>query len=285
MVPIGDFIMLTVLFMGLRAAMAIGFSLIFGVSKVFYLTYGALYMVGAYMTYSAVSILNLEPFVALLMAVTIPVLIALISYKYLVHPRRNEELNVVILTFAFASVLEQIVRLSLSPQARTLPPFFQGSISLIAISISNQRLSAVVISFAALVGLWFLTNKTKIGHGIRAVSENEELARISGIDTPRIMMLVTALGAFFAGLSGFLLAPLFPIEPHMGWSALTEALTIVVLGGAGSIPGTIIGAFVVSFVEVLVGVTVSSAAARVGTAVVLIAVLLFKPKGLLGVKM
>lgn len=285
MFPIAEYIILATLFAGLRATMAMGFSLIFGVSKIFYMAYGALYMIGAYMTYVAISILDSSPLFAVLLALAVPTLIGVLSFRFLVFPKRKEELTVVITTFALASILEQTIRLTLTPYSRTVSPFFPGSTSIFGTIVGNQRLASLGISFVALASLWVFIKRTRTGGAIRAVSENEELARITGIDILRITLLVVAMGSFFAGLSGFLLSPLYPIEPHMGWIALTEALTIVVLGGAGSIPGTVVGAIVVSFVEVLVGLTVSSSAAAIGTAVVLILTLLFRPKGLFGAKL
>lgn len=269
---------------GSMGILAVGFSLIFGVSRIFYMSYGAIYMIAGYALYTASVLFGLTPLFSLFIAIAISSVTSFIIIRFGVFRIRKQEMNVVIITFAYASVLEQVVRLSLPPYPRTLPSYILGSIGIYGVVVSIERIVSLAVSLVCIAALWLFVAKTKTGKAIRATSESEEMAQILGVRTDRLILLVVAIASALAALASFLLAPIYLIEPSMGWDALIESFAVVVLGGLGSVKGTIFAAFILSYAEVAAGAYLMTGTQRMISFITIMFILLVRPRGLFGEK-
>jgi len=270
---------------GIYAILALGFSLMFGVARVLNLAQGALLMVSAYFVYIFTSILHLNAPLSIVLAIFLGALIGVIIYRLLISRIEEHHTSVVLMTLTIALALEEIIMLIFSAHYRRADPFIPGSISLMGVNIPNQYWLTLGVVLICLIGCWILLYGTRVGLAIRAIAQDREIANVMGINAGKVYVIVMALGTALAGIAGIMVAPIYVLSPLMGWHPLSMMLAVVVLGGLGSIKGSVIGAFILAFVEAIVVFLVPSGGflKSVVALVIVIAVLLIRPEGLYGV--
>jgi len=268
------------------ALLALGFSLIYGVADVINLAHGALYMLGAYMFYAFVSSFQLESLPALVLAVIFVGFTGMIIYRLFVHPVIEDVLAVLMVTLGVTLMVEQLVRLNFGGGNITVN-LLQGSTEIVGVTVTIQQLLAFAVSLSLLAVLWIFIAKSKIGGAMRAVAQDREVAMLVGINTERLYMLTMALSASFAALAGILIAAYTVASPGMWSYPLTMSFAVVVLGGLGSIKGSLVGAFIVGYAEKAVTVLIPQGSYLQGLValVVMVVVLLVRPAGLFGKRM
>jgi len=268
------------------ALLALGFSLIYGVADVINLAHGALYMLGAYMFYAFVSSFQLESLPALVLAVIFVGFTGMIIYRLFVHPVIEDVLAVLMVTLGVTLMVEQLVRLNFGGGNITVN-LLQGSTEIVGVTVTTQQLLAFAVSLSLLAVLWIFIAKSKIGGAMRAVAQDREVAMLVGINTERLYMLTMALSASFAALAGILIAAYTVASPGMWSYPLTMSFAVVVLGGLGSIKGSLVGAFIVGYAEKAVTVLIPQGSYLQGLValVVMVVVLLVRPAGLFGKRM
>ena len=265
---------------GLYALIAIGFTLIFGVGGVLNLAHGASIVMGAF-SYFGARALGSGVLLAVVAAVVVPGIVMGVVYLGMISRFEDEPIMVLILTLVFAVVVEQVV-LNLVGASPTVLSITEGTVSILGVSFTITRVLMFAISLS-LVGLLIaFINFTRLGRAIVATSQSRKGASLVGIDSGRINLLIWMLAGAFAGLAGMFLGATQGASFRMGRGPLVLAFSIVVVGGIGSVRGSVLGAFIIGFAEVLTVSMISSKLSGLASLVILVLVLLVKPEGLFG---
>jgi branched-chain amino acid transport system permease protein len=275
------------------ALMAVGLSLIFGILKIVNFAHGEFYMLGAYAYTLAALVLGASPWLALPLAFLVGALVGLVVERLLMRPLyagyaswgllRDE--YAVIVTFGLSLLLINLVDKIIGPYAYKGPPLVEISrIYLGPVVISGHRLVAAIVGIAVIALVLAVVRYSYWGRQIQAVAQNRFGASLAGIDTAKVGAIVFALAGGLAGLSGALLANIFTATPDVGIFPAIKSYVIVVLGGMGSIPGSIIASLLLGVLESFGGVYISYQYRDTFGLIILILVLLVRPQGLLGEK-
>ena len=266
-----------------------GFSLLYGVAGILNGAYGALYMVTDYTVFALLARFRLSAPLSILLSLAFVALIAGFIQKYIAG-RGKSSLEALFLTLAFAFVLQYLVQFVQCSSAfpafcqypAYVPVFIQGSTSILGVSVFNQYLVADAVSVGVLVAVWFTLTRTRLGRSIRAVSQDTVAAALVGINPTRVVILTSMLAAVMAGTSSVFLASYQTVDPTIGWSVLTLAFAIVVVGGLGSLIGTVLAAFMFAFIDTYVLLYINPLLAGFVSLILLIVALLVRPQGMFG---
>lgn len=270
---------------GVYALLALGFSLIFGVARMLNLAHTAFYMLAAYGIYTFAKLLGLSPIVSIILSVVITTLIGLVTYKLFIDRIREHHVTVLLITLALAMVFQESMLLAFGGHYLSAPSFVAGYWEIIGVKVSYQHLLTFGTVLVVLVGIWALLSKTKLGIAIRATAQDTEIANLMGIDVSRILFIVMGIATGLAAVAGVVVAPTLILEPHMWMPPFVMIMAIIVLGGLGSIKGSVIGAFILALVEVMVVFLLPTGAFLKGAfaLLVMVIVLVVRPEGLFGV--
>ncbi|MCG6534117.1 MAG: branched-chain amino acid ABC transporter permease [Syntrophales bacterium LBB04] len=270
---------------GMYALLAVGFALVFGVARIINMGHTAFYMAAAFLIYIFTSMLGLPILVSAAIAMVVVTLLALGYFKSAIERVKQHELAVMLITMAFAILLQEILLVLFSGDYRSIKPFFEGYTEIFGVRVTYQQLFSIGTSIACLVALLLILTRTRIGIAIRAVSQDAEMTNALGINDGFICFVTMGISAFLAALAAVIIAPINLVYPYMWSPPLVVILAAVVLGGLGSITGSIVGAFILGFVEVILVTLVPGGGFLRGVAslVAMIIVLIIKPEGLFGV--
>jgi len=275
------------------ALMALGLTLIFSILRVINFAHGEFYMMGGYASYLILSVFaGLHPLLAVPLAGLLAGLVGLAFEVVFLRPMHQERIErpdeyAILITFGLSFFLMNLALAVIGPYPHRPPSFFPGTVDLGFVMVSADRLTASVLALVLLVVLLLLIDRTWIGKALRAVSQDKHAAAVVGINPLRMNSIAFALGAGLAAVSGALLAPSFSVTPDVGAVPSIRSYVIIVLGGMGSIPGSILGGIIIGLVESLGagyfpdpsrGLTYKTAFGLVIFALVL----LFRPTGLFG---
>jgi branched-chain amino acid transport system permease protein len=278
----------------LYALMSLGLSLIFGVLKLVNFAHGECLMVGGYLYYLLATTLKLP--LALSLALSLPALFLfgvflerfLLRTPYQRKMARYDE-YVILVTFALGIFFQNLALPIFGPYNRQAPPLFNGSVRIGELVIAGDRLTGALVAFLVIGILLVFLYRTYYGKGLRAVAQSPGAAAIVGIKVLRMRAVAFGIGIILAGVAGALFGPIFLVNPEMGTSFAIKAFVIVVLGGMGSIKGSILGAYILAIVEsfgsiLLPDPTRALAYKDAYGLLLLVLVLLFRPQGLFGEK-
>ncbi|HED04878.1 MAG TPA: branched-chain amino acid ABC transporter permease [Candidatus Fraserbacteria bacterium] len=265
----------------LYALVAVGFTMIFGVAGVMNLAHGAFVMVGAYIAIWAATMMGWNIYLAFSLAIIGMALFAPLVYRLLVRPISKRPVIVFLITLLLAVLLEQTMALLFSTTPRILPRLVTGDIYLLGINISYNRIVASLIAVGIIGLLWFTVQRTKTGQAILALSMNRKGAALVGIRAERITLLVWAISGALAAVAGLFSASFLGISPLGDRLPLVIAFSAVVLGGLGSIPGSLWAAFIIGYAETITAQFFPEARGLVSL-FILIVILTIRPQGLLG---
>lgn len=270
---------------GVYALLAIGFSLIFGVARIVNIAHTAFYMLAAYAFYTLLAKTGLGFLLSALVAVAAVTVLSVICYKLVIEPVREHEAAVLIATIALALIFQELMLFTFGGHFLGIPSTLDGSVRLMGVSIPYQRLLILVVAAAMLTLVWFILYRTRLGLAVRATANDLEVANLMGMNVNRVAMATVALSVALASVAGVVVAPVFVVDPFMWLSPLVTMLAIVVLGGLGSLKGSLIGALIIGYVEAITVFAVPAGAYLKGAAalVIMVAVLLARPEGLFGV--
>jgi branched-chain amino acid transport system permease protein len=271
------------------ALTAIGFSLVYGVSRVPNFAHGAIYVVVGFITWSLVNDLNLNYGLSIIISLAIASLIGLAIYQFVLIRLRGMPTSEIIASFAVSLIILEGLRLQgiggfrgfIGPNY-VLKPFFDGKIAIAGVFVDYQRLIVVGTGVALAVILWLFTHYTKMGLSLRAIAQDEQAALMLGINSDRAGMTSMAIGSALAGLAAVIILPLGNITAEAGYHVLIYALAVCIIGGLGSWAGTILASFLVGFAmkfSTFMFGAVWESVVLIGT---IILVLLIRPSGLLG---
>jgi len=237
---------------GVYAILAIGFSLIFGVARVLNLAHTAFYGLAAFgLLYLASPSFELELAAApaiIIVIITVGAL-GMLAYKLFINPVREHHAAVLLITVALAMIIEEILVWRFRGYNRTMHFLVPGTTDLFGVTIANQYFLTLGAVAAAIVAVWLILSKTKLGIAIRAVANDTEIASLMGISASRVLMITMGIATGLAAIAGVVMAPLTTIVPSMWGPPLTTIMAVVIIGGLGSIKGSIIGAFILGFIS------------------------------------
>jgi branched-chain amino acid transport system permease protein len=277
------------------ALMALGLTLIFSILKVINFAHGEFYMIGGYASYFILSMFTgLHPLLVVPIAGFIAVLFGLLFDRVFLRPIHQERIErpgeyAILITLGLSFFLMNLALAVFGPYPHRPPSFFQGTVRLGFVNVSADRLTAGVSSLLLLAVLLVIIHKTWVGKALRAVSQDKQAAAIVGINPLAMYTIAFAVGTGLAAVSGALLAPSFSVTPDVGAVPSTRSYVIIVLGGMGSIPGSILGGLLIGLVESL-GAGYFPDPSRALTyktvfgLIIFVLVLLFRPTGLFGRK-
>lgn len=270
---------------GVYALLAVGFSLIFGVARMVNLAHTSFLMLAAYGMFYATYRLGFGIFPAIIISLVATILIGLISYKLFIDRIREHQVTVMLVTLALATILQECMILAFGAEFREAPTLIPGYLEMLDVKISYQHLLTIAVVAVVLFCIWLLLSKTKLGIAIRATAQDTEIANLMGINVSRILLVTMGIAAALAAISGIVVAPLWVVFPYMWMNPLVMIMAIVVLGGLGSVKGSLIGAFIIGFVEVAVVFFLPGGSfLRYAIALlVMVIILVVRPEGLYGV--
>ena len=270
---------------GVYALLAVGFSLIFGVARIVNIAHTAFYMLAAYCFYTLLVKLHVPLVPGAIIAVLAVTGLSLATYRLVIEPVREHESAVLIATIALALVFQESMLLAYGGNFLGIPSAIEGVVSLGGVSIPYQRLLILCVAAVVLGGTWFVLYRTRLGLAIRATANDLEVANLMGMDVSRVAMATVAISVALAAIAGVAVSPVFVVDPFMWLTPLVTVLSIVVLGGLGSLKGSLIGAFVIGYVEAITVFALPQGAFLKGAVAlsIMVVVLLLRPEGLYGV--
>jgi len=270
---------------GIYALLATGFALVFGVARIINLAHTAFYMVAAYFTFTFATVCGLSAPLSATVSVAFTILIGLGIYKLCLDRIREHETTVLLVTVALAMVFQESLFLVFGLYQRAAPTFVSGFWEVLGTRVSYQHLITLAVVAVVLLGLWALLYRTKLGTATRAVAQDREIASLMGINVRIVYLIVFGIAVALAAIAGAVVAPIFTLDTSMWIHPLLMICAIVVLGGLGSIKGSVLGAFILGFAETLV-VSLVPMGSFIKTAValtIMIIVLVVRPEGLFGI--
>lgn len=267
---------------GLYALIAVGFTMIFSVGRVLNLAYGTYIMLGGYVYYVLAQELALPKIPSFLGAVLAGVIFGVMIYLVLVRGLQDNPIAIEISTLILAVVMQSLIILIFSPAPRAMWPLIPGVAHLYGVSISKNIFLAMIISWVVLGSLLVFVRKTQLGRAIRAVSMDKKGALVSGIDPQKINIITWAISGALGAIAGVFFATYTQLDPAMWVFPLITAIAVVIVGGIGSIMGSLVAAHIVGFLETITTSVIAPELRGVFTLLLIIIILIIVPKGLFG---
>ena len=271
------------------ALIAVGFSLVYGVSRIPNFAHGSIYVLVGFLTWSFVNDLKINYALAVLMSLAIASIIGLIIYRFILIRLRGLPTSEIIASFAVSLIILEGLRMQgiagfkgfIGP-FYALQPFIEGKISIFGVFVDYQRLMIIAGGLVIMIFIWLFTHHTKTGLSLRAIAQDEQAAMMLGVNSDRTAMISLAIGSALAGLAAVLILPLGNIAAEQGYRVLVYALAVCIIGGLGSWAGTILASFVLGFSMITSTALFGALWENVVLIGTIILILLFKPSGLMG---
>ncbi|MEJ5185388.1 MAG: branched-chain amino acid ABC transporter permease [Rectinemataceae bacterium] len=267
------------------ALMAVGYSLVYSIMNFSNFAHGGVIMLGAYFGFFGLTLLKLPFAAAFLLASIGTLLVAIIVERIAYKPLRERKapfLYFIISAMGASILLENLVIATIGPTFRTYPEVLaRQPIALGPLAIGRLDLIIFIVSAICLTGLIIFIDKTKIGKAIQAASYNIKACALMGVNTDRVILTVFGLGGFLAGVAGVFFGMKYTVYPQIG-NITTKSFIAAVFGGLGSLPGAVLGSVILGTIETFVAGYLSSQFRDLIAFVILIAVLIFRPTGIMG---
>lgn len=273
---------------GVYALMASGLTLLFGVMRVVNLAHAAFIVLAAFFAFFLWDGLGVDPLVSMLLSLPVFFLFGVILYR-LLFPRiegtaRFVEMTV-LMTFGLAFIAEGLMSYFFTGIFRSAsPPYARDAVILGDFFIPTGQLYASLASAGLLIALWMFLKFTRTGYGVRATMQNRDAAQIVGVDVRRVSTISFGIGMAVAGASGALVSFIFPFFPSRHWQWIAILLSLIVLGGLGSLKGAVVGALGLAVISAFVSDSIGPVWAPITFFGALFLILLIRPQGLFGKK-
>jgi urea transport system permease protein len=295
--------MLEVLFIGLSLGsilllVALGLAITYGAMGVINMAHGEMVMIGAYVTVLSGIWLGTNIFIAIPLAFIATALLGLLIERVVVRRLYGRLLDTLLATWGIAILIQQAVRLEfglsffrvhiqgLGPglQNVSVPEFLQGTFSIAGADINRYRTFIILVTAILALATWFIIYRTSLGTQVRAIIRNPRMAAACGIDVTRINALTFAFGSGLAGVAGVMMSGFKTVFPDMGTPMVVDGFLVVVMGGVGSLLGSVLSAGILGEIDGLVASATNDILARAVVFGVVIAIIVLKPKGLFALK-
>jgi len=271
------------------ALIALGFTLVYGVSRLPNFAHGAIYVMVGFLTWSFINDLHLWYPLAIFLSLAIAAILGALIYRLVLIRLRGMPTSEIIGSFAFGLIILEGLRLQgiggfkgfIGP-FYVLPSFIDAKTNILGVIIDAQRLVIVGAGILLVAALWLYTKHTKVGLALKAIAQDEQAAMMLGVDSDRMAMISLAIGSALAGLAALLILPLGNVTAENGYRVLVYALAVCIIGGLGSWAGAITASFALGFAMILSNFFFGALWESVVLVGTIILILIFKPSGLLG---
>ncbi len=265
------------------ALFALGFAMVYGVSRLPNFAHGALYVLSGFIVWSLLNTLGLNYFFSVILAMLATGIIGALIYQFVLIRVRGMEISEIIASYAIGLVILEGLRWGgFKGMTYTLPPFVEGAVSLGGIAVDYQRLLVVGIGAGVVAFLWVFTHYTRVGLALRGMAQDERAAMMLGIDSDIMAVVAMGFGSMLAALAAILLLPLGNIVVESGYNVLILAIAVCIVGGLGSWMGAVLAAFLIGFAQILTVVYLGAHFQMVVALLAIILTLILKPSGLFG---
>jgi len=266
------------------AMLSLGLAVIFGMLNIINFCHGALYMIGAFVAWMLLNYLGIGYWWALILSPIATGLVGVLIERFMLSRLRDlDHLYGLLLTFGLALIFEGIFRQKFGSSGLPyrIPPELTGGTNLGFMFLPNYRAWVIAFSLVVCLGTWYAIEHTRLGSYLRAATENPALVQAFGINVSRMITLTYGFGVALAAIAGVLAAPIYQVNPLMGSNIIIVVFAVVVIGGMGSILGSIVTGFTLGIAEGLTKVFYPEASSTV-IFVIMAIVLLIRPTGLFG---
>jgi branched-chain amino acid transport system permease protein len=265
------------------ALMAIGFTLVYGISRLPNFAHGALYVVTGFLVWSLIHLLKLNYILSILIALVIMGLVGAAIYRFVLIRVRGMATSEIIATYALGlAILEFLRWAGFKGMTYTLPVFIEGSISIRGVPVDLQRIIVIGIGIVVVSFMWLFTHFNKTGLAFRGMAQDEHAAMMLGIDSDWMAVIAMAMGSVLAGLAAIALLPLGNIVVEAGYNVLILSIAVCIVGGLGSWVGAIIASFMIGFLQIITVAYIQSHFHMVVALLAIIITLILRPSGLFG---
>jgi len=269
---------------GILAVVALGFSLVWGITNIINLAHGAFVMLGAYLAYVLFSAFHIDPFASVPIAFVVMFAFGYLVQRFVINfVVRAPILTTFLLTFGLSLLIVNVALLVFHGDAKAVTTVYSGSnFSVGAVVVPWVKLWTLIVALAITAGMQLFLTRTREGRAIRAMALDIGAAQLSGVRVARLYAIVFGLGAGLAGAAGALLSLSYPLNPSMGDPFIIKAFVVCVLGGLGSVEGALVGGIAYGIIEAFGSQFISTGLPDAIALVVLLFVLIVRPTGIMG---
>jgi len=264
------------------ALMAIGFTLVYGISRLPNFAHGALYVITGFLVWSLIHLLNINYVISIVLALVIMGSMGAAIYRFVLIRVRGMATSEIIATYALGlAILEFLRWAGFKGMTYTLPVFIEGSINIGRVPVDLQRIIVIGIGIVVVTFMWLFTHYNRTGLALRGMAQDEHAAMMLGIDSDWMAVIAMAMGSILAGLSAIALLPLGNIVVEAGYDVLILSIAVCIVGGLGSWVGAILAAFIIGFLQIIAAY-IQSHFQMVVALLAIIVTLILRPSGLFG---
>ncbi len=265
------------------ALIALGFTLVYGISRLPNFAHGALYIIAGFALWVGLNTLGLSYLLSALLSLIMMGVIGAAMYQGVLIRVRGMATSEIIASYAIGlAILEFLRWLGFKGMTYTLPVFKEGIVWILGVPVDWQRILIIIIGGLVFFLLWAFTHYTKIGLALRGMAQDERAAMMLGIDSDRMAIVAMALGSILAGAAAFVLLPLGNITVEAGYSVLILAIAVCIVGGLGSWVGALLASFLIGFLQILTDAKIGSHFRIVVALLAILLTLILRPSGLFG---
>ncbi len=266
----------------LYVLVAIGLTLIYGILHIVNFAHGEIYMLGAMAVFYLHVIAGVPLGLTLALILALALLLGLLVERAFFRSLRGQWLQLVVASVGISLIIQSVGWIAFGIQEKNVPSYLPGIVEVLGVRLPRERLLAAGVGLVLVAALYLVVYRTKVGLAMRAIEEDEETARMVGVNANRVAAFSVALGFALAALAGAFVAPIYSLNPGMGLESILMSFLIIIVGGLGSITGTVLAGLLVGVLQSVGAVMFGAEAAYGLVFVVMIAVLIVRPAGLLG---
>ena len=261
---------------------ALGLTLIYGILHIVNFAHGEIYMLGAMLVYVLFVALQWPLGLAFVAIIAAAALAGMAVERGVFRNLRGQWMQLLVASVGISLIIQSLSWIAFGAQEKNVPSVLPGVLVLAGIRLPIERLAAAGVALVLVAGLYWVVYRTRTGLAMRAIEEDEETARMLGVNSDRVAAIAVAIGFVLAALGGAFIAPIYSLNPGMGLEAILMSFIIIIIGGLGSITGTVLAGLLIGMLQSIGALTLGAEAAHVLVFVAMIAVLILRPQGLLG---
>ena len=262
--------------------MALGLTLIFGIMHIMQFAHGEIYMIGAYVVYYLTASFKLPLVLATALSMVVMAAGGLTLERFLLRPLKDDRLSAVVATTGLTLILQSGAIVVFGLYERSIPMLARGPFKIAGLVVPKDRVVAVVVALMLSICLYLFLKLTKYGQAMVASAQNAEGAILQGISPAKMASMAMAIGCALAAAGGTFAGSLFALSPFMGLPPLVKGMTIIVIGGMGSLPGALIAGMILGLIDGLVPILFGHVWAALGPLFMVILILVIRPQGFFG---
>jgi branched-chain amino acid transport system permease protein len=268
---------------GIYILVALGLTLVLSIMNIVQLAHGEVYMIGAYVVYYFVDKLGVNFYAGVVIAIVATGILGVILERVFLRPFRARPDSAMVLTAGLILVFQNIVlAIATGTPKKSRTPYEGDVVHMGGVTLSIERIVIIVAALVLIAALFLYLRHTKNGQAMEAVAQDREGAALQGISVDRLSAIAMFMGCGLAGIAGAFVGSLFSLLPTMGGNVLMKGIAVIILGGLGSIPGTVVGGLIIGLLDGLIPLVTTQYAASLIGFVIVILILMFRPQGLWG---